>query len=196
MNGDKMNPQMGRYRPALCFYHANGKGTGSAVKLNLHPAFDDVAGCIMLTIANQMTVSDRRGPNPRFATFDWERAICVKLDFDDLSRILQVLRGECETINEGKGLYHRSARWTTGIRLGHIIEPVAGYVLDICRKAATEGEGESRARILFNAAEALGLCEAISGAMCLVGFGIPMLYSQNAGVRSAETGGVRNAAAA
>ena len=49
-------PALGSIRPSLCFYHANPKGTGSAVKMNLHPAHDYTDGCIMLKIANQMTV--------------------------------------------------------------------------------------------------------------------------------------------
>ena len=31
-------------RPTLTMYHPNGKGTGSAIRLELHPAHDDIAG--------------------------------------------------------------------------------------------------------------------------------------------------------
>ena len=163
-----------RYRPNLCFYHANQKGTGSAVKMNLHPAHDNVDGCIMMSIANQRTVGDRNGPTPTFPTFDWEGAIHVKLDFGDLTQVLQVFRGECESINDGKGLFHRSAKASTSIRLAHRLEPVPGYVLDVCRKQNGGGADETRAWMLFGDAEALGLQEAIAGSMYLISFGIPI----------------------
>ena len=186
---------LGQYRPSLAFYRASPKGTGSAVKMNLHPAHDDVDGSIMLTIANQLTVGNRMGPNPTFPTFDWENAITVKLDFNDLTQILQVLRGETESINEGKGLYHRSPRGATGIRFYHLIDPVPGYALDISRKAGKEGE-ETRAHFLFGPAEALGICEAIAGAIYIVAFGIPMLVPHDTTAYKATTKAMRHAAAA
>ena len=186
---------LGQYRPNLAFYRASAKGTGSAVKMNLHPAHDDVDGSIMLTIANQMTVGNRMGPNPTFSTFDWEKAMTVKLDFNDLTQILQVLRGETESINEGKGLYHRSPRGATNIRLSHLVDPVSCYALDISRKTSKEGE-ETRAHFLFGSAEALGICEAIAGAMYIVAFGIPMLVPHDTAAYKSEAKAIRHAAAA
>ena len=173
---DKSQQQViGRYRPNLCLYHANAKGTGSAIKMNLHPAHDNTDGCIMLTIANQMTVGNRLAPQPTFATFDWDNAICVKLDFGDLTQLLQVMRGECESVSDGKGLYHRSHQAATSVRFSHRLEPVPGYLLEICRKPIG-GEGdERRACFAFSPAEALGVCEAVTGALSIVAFGIPML---------------------
>lgn len=169
------NPaRIGAFRPKLAFYHPNGKGTGCAVNMTLHPAHDDVAGSIMLSVANQNVIGDRRGPKPTFARFDWENSIKVKLDFSDLCKILQVLRGECESIDDGRGLYHQSVKATTRIAFRHLTEPVHGYAMEFYR-VPVGGENETRAYVLFNASEALGLCEAISGAMCFIGFGIPML---------------------
>ena len=186
---------LGQYRPNLAFYRASTKGTGSAVKMNLHPAHDDTDGCIMLTIANQKTVGNRMGPNPTFPTFDWENAITVKLDFNDLTQILQVLRGETESINEGKGLYHRSPLGMTGIRFSHMVDQVSGYALDVSRKAGKDGE-EIRAHFLFNSAEALGICEAVTGAMYIVAFGIPMLVPHDTSAYKSEAKAMRHAAAA
>jgi len=178
--------RVGQFRPNMCFYHANPKGTGSAVKMNLHPAHDTTDGCVMLTIANQKSIGDRRAERPTFPTFDWENAICVKLDFNDLTQILQVFRGECESINEGKGLYHVSSRGATSIRLAHLVEPVSGYMLDICRKANRGDDDGVRARFLFGTAEALGLCEAIAGSLYLICFGIPMLVPHDTSAYRAE----------
>ena len=160
-------------RPSLAFYHPNGKGTGSAVRLELHPAHDRTSGSIWLTAANQMTIGDRRGANPTFPRFDWEGRIVVKLEFDDLCKMLQVFRGECEDIGEGRGIYHRSATATTKIVLRHLVEPIPGYSLELYR-TPTAGE-EMRARFFFNPGEALGLSEAIAGSMSVICFGIPVV---------------------
>ena len=185
---------LGQYRPNLAFYRANPNGTGCAVKMNLHPAHDDTDGCIMLTMANQLTVGNRMGPNPTFPTYDWEHAIKVKLDFDDLTQVLQVLRGETESINEGRGLYHSSPRGVTRIRLSHPVNPVPGYALDISRETAKEGE-KTRAHFLFGSAEALGICEAIAGSIYIVAFGIPMQVPHDTAAYKSEAKAMRHAAA-
>ena len=197
MNNDTgKQQQVGRFRPNLCFYRANAKGTGSAVRMNLHPAHDDTDGCIMLKIANQMTVGNPTGPNPTYATFDWENAITVKLDFSDLTQFIQVLRGECESINGDKGLYHRAPCGQTSIRLRHIVEPVAGYLLELYRSSRRGGAEDAHAHMLFSPAEALGICEVITGSLYLVAFGIPMVIPHDTSAYEAENRGTRNAAAA
>ena len=184
----------GTYRPKLAFFHATPKGTGCAATMELHPAHDDTDGCIMLTVANQMTIGNRMGPNPTFPRFDWENRICVKLDFGDLCAMLQVLRGECESINGDHGLYHRNAKAATKIQLRHLVDPVSGYSLELYRTPAGSGE-ESHAHLLLNSAEALGLCESIAGAMYLVSFGIPMLVPHDTSEYRARAREVRDAAA-
>ena len=191
----KKAPPCGLYRPKLTMYHANAKGTGCAVSMELHPAHDRTDGCIMLRAANQMTIGDRRGPNPTFPRFDWESAISVKLDFSDLCKILQVFRGECESIEDDRGLYHRSPRATTRIVLRHLVDPISGYSLDLYRTPVA-GDGELRAHFLFSPAEALGLCESIAGSLSVITFGIPMLVPHDTAVYEAEVREMRNASAA
>ena len=123
---NKTMPPPVTYRPKLAFYHASPKGTGCAATLELHPAHDDVDGSIWLCAANQMTIGNRMGPNPTFPRFDWENRICVKLDFNDLCAMLQVFRGECESLEDGRGLFHQSPRGTTKIVLAHSVEPKQG----------------------------------------------------------------------
>ena len=185
----------GRYRPALKMYHPNGKGSGSAIELRLHPAHDNVDGCLMLRIANQCAVGDRRGPTPTFARFDWENAICVKLDFGDLCRILQVMRGESESVEGERGLYHQTAQMTTKILFRHVIEPVPAYMLDIFRTPRGGGDA-SHAHFSFTQSEAVGLCDAISGSMAVVSFGIPMLVPHDTSAYRAAQRGMRDASAA
>ena len=186
---------IGRYRPALTFYHPNGKGTGGAVEMKLHPAHDNVDGSIMLRIANQCAAADRRGPNVTYARFDWENAICVKLDFNDLCRMLQVFRGECESIEGDLGLFHQTARATTKIQLRHMVDPVSGYSLEVYRNFREGGAG-THGHILLTAAEATGLCEAIAGSMSVVCFGIPMLVAHDTSAYEAQEREFRNASAA
>lgn len=190
----KTTPPPGTYRPKLAFYHANAKGTGCAVSWALHPAHDLTDGSIWLRAANQMTVGNRMGPNPTFPRFDWENPICVKLGFGDLCAFLQVFRGECESINGERGLYHRSPAGSTCIKLRHLVEPVQGYSLELYRTPAGGGE-ESSAHILLSPAEALGLCESIAGSMYLVSFGIPMLVSHDTSDYRAQAKELCNVAA-
>ena len=192
---NKTMPPPGTYRPKLAFYHASPKGTGCAATLELHPAHDDVDGSIWLCAANQMTIGNRMGPNPTFPRFDWENRICVKLDFSDLCAMLQVLRGECESVNGDHGLYHRTAKAATKIQLRHQVDPVSGYSLELYRTPAGGGE-ESHAHLLLSSAEALGLCESIAGAMYLVSFGIPMLVPHDTSAYQAAARDMRHAVAA
>ena len=160
-------------RPALTMYHPNGEGTGSAIRLELHPAHDDTAGSIMATFATQLTIGDRLGAVPVYPRFDWEGAITVKLDFTDISKMLQVFRGEFESLEDGRGLFHKSTRGTTKITLRHIVEPINGYMLEVYRK--TSGSEDSNARIFLSPYEALGLATAIESSMGVICFGIPMI---------------------
>ena len=165
-----MDTKIKTYRPSLALYRANANGTGSAMKMELHPAHGDTAGCIMVTLASQKTVGDYRGPNPVYPSFDWENAICVKLDFIDLSKMLQVFRGECESIEEGRGLVHRSPKGLTYIKLAHLIEPIPGYRIEVmlCDGVMIV---EKRA-IILAPYEALGLTAAIESSLGVLCFGV------------------------
>ena len=160
------------FRPRLAIYHANAKGTGCAIKMELHPAHGMTDGSIFCTFAAQKTVGNRLGPNPTFPTFDWDGAITVKLAFDDLTKIQQVFRGECESINGDHGLWHRTAMGNTKIVLRHLIDPVPGYAFEVFFCPADGGE-ERRWLFLLQPSEALGISEVISGSMYLVAFGVP-----------------------
>ena len=159
------------YRPALTLYRANAKGTGSAMKMELHPAHGQTGGSIMMSLASQKTVGDYRGPNPIYPTFDWENAICVKLDFIDLSKMLQVFRGEYESIEEGRGLVHRSPSGLTYIKLAHLIEPIPGYKLDV--KLCNGVVIVEQRSIMLAPYEALGLTAAIESSLGVICFGMP-----------------------
>lgn len=182
------------YRPKLSFYHPNAKGTGAAMELELHPAHDDTDGSVWVRMANQLTIGDRNGPTPVYPRFDWENALTIKLDFNDLTKMLQVFRGECETIEDGMGLCHLSPRGSTKIMLRHLVEPKPGYMFEVYRNA--RGAEDSNARIFLFTNEALGLAAALESSMGVICFGIPMVIPRNTTAYRNATREMRNAPAA
>lgn len=150
-------------RPTTTICHANMRDTGTALRLELHPARTDSNGSILATIAQQSSTTP--------ASFDWDNAIIVRFDLLELAKILQVFRGQYESINDGKGFYHRTINGFTVVRLYHRIEPIGGYVLDVSHKPLV---GET-VRLVFSMTydEAFALAEAIDHAMLYVAFGVP-----------------------
>ena len=162
-----------QYGPSMTFYHANAKGTGGALSLGRIPATLEEEGCLMARFANQLTVGNRQGPEPVYPRFDWENKIVVKLNFNDLCKMIQVFRGECEAMGEeGKGLYHRASGMVTRINLQHLLEPKPGYSFEVYRTKTT-GE-ELRSRVFLSTDEATGICRIIEDSLALICFGSPM----------------------
>lgn len=159
------------FRPALNFYHPNAKGTGCAVSFELHPARDKTAGCIFAVFAPQKTIGNRNETERTMPTFDWKNKMCIKLEIPDLAQMLQVFRGEYESLADGKGLYHVSASGSTVIRLERRLEPIAGFAFDISRKT-TDGESR-RSAIFFTGSEALAFSLAVEQSLGQLAFGIP-----------------------
>lgn len=155
---------------AWTIYHPNGKGTGSAVKMELHPAHGVVAGSMFVTLAPQKTIGERTAESIIAPMFDWNRAICLKMDIVELTQIIQVLRGCQESIEDGKGLFHRSTEASAVIKFEHRIEPVPGYMLDVCKRP-TDGE-LTRVSFFFRPVEAATLGLALEGSMVELAFGI------------------------
>lgn len=151
--------------PAMKLYHANAMGTGTALCLELHPAGPDADGFILTTIAQQ------KSPMPE-PTFDWENAIAFRLGILDLSKVLQVLHGWHESIDEGKWLYCRTDNGCTVVRLTNRIETVSGYVLDVFHRP-NEGEEIVSMHFALTESEAFALAEVIEQAMLPVAFGVP-----------------------
>lgn len=176
------------YRPRLSFYHANGKGTGSAVRFEVVPASGDRDGSVFLTLAQQKSVatgSAEQG-NRQHATFDWTNRMIVKLNFSDLCQLLPVFKGQAVTVAEGKGLYHDSRNTTTLINLTRQSEPYTGLALEVSRRSKAESEPAVRTRIVFNAAEAFGLGAVLEQVLGLLAFGVPNEAFYNASPAHAE----------
>lgn len=178
--------QNSEFRPSLNFYHANAKGTGCAVKFELHPAHDRTDGSIFMSLARQLTVGERTNGRQTFPRFDWENKLVVKLDFSDLSKMLMVFRGECENLEDNKGLFHSAPGHSTRICLRHLLEPIQGYSLEVYRSYKGAEGRESGAHIILYPHEALGLCESIAGAMAVISFGIPQVIPHDVSTYTAE----------
>ena len=140
--------------------------------MKLRPADATQDGFIVVSFANQMTVGNPTGDNPTFPRFDWENRVDVVLDFNDLCAILQVLRGETESIREGRGIFHKYNECCQKIQMCHLIDPVCGYSFEVFETTANGGE-EKRAHMLLSPSESLGIHESISGSMHLIAFGSP-----------------------
>ncbi len=169
------------YRPRLSFYHANGKGSGSAARFEVVPAGGDREGAVYLTLAQQKSVasgSSAQG-NRQHATFDWGGRVTVKLNFGDLCQMLLVLRGQAANVAEGKGLYHDSRGMTTVINLNRNDDTHPGVTLDISRRSKDEAGQACRTRISFNSAEAFGLGAVLEQALGAVAFGNGAVTSLN-----------------
>lgn len=162
------------FRPRLTFYHANGKGTGSAAQFEVVPACGTRDGVIYMTLASQKSVAGLDDQGKRtYAGFDWQNRVIVKLNFSDLCQMLLVLRGLSASIADGKGLYHDSRNMTTIINLNRQTEPFAGVVLDVSRKAKEGGDEPVRVRIVLKDAEVYGLGTVLEQSLGVIAFGVP-----------------------
>lgn len=186
--------QQMRYRPSLAFYHPKPTGAGSALKLELHPAHDQTDGSIWATIAPQISKANFSAPTPIYARFGWENAIVTKLDFSDLTQMLMVFRGETESIEDGMGLIHKTARATTRILLRHVCDMKDGYSLEFYR--TTADHTESSAYIFLTRNEAVGLVAAIESSFGVICFGIPTVLQRDTSAYRAAQREIRNAPAA
>lgn len=165
-----------------CYYHANAKGTGSAVALSLRPASvtsDGVVcpGSVCIEMAPQKTVPSYANGVHTFATFDWDQCIVVKLGRDDLSQIIQVLRGMRENVCDGKGLFHRSQSASIVIKFNHYIDPYPCYMLSVSKKFTSSGETRS-CFFSFNMDESLALMLSLEQSLMYVCMGIPEVVSK------------------
>ena len=162
-------------RATIC--HANARGTGSAIRFELHPARGRVAGHIFVDVARQKSVASMQGEVPTFATFDWENKICCKMGLGDLAQMLMVFRGMQESIQDGKGLFHRSAKANTVIKFNHQIEPNPGYMFSVSCKPF---DGELRdAFFVFRPEEAVWFSAALETSMSVLAFGVPTATAES-----------------
>lgn len=154
----------------LKLYHPTCRGTGCAIGLELHPATAEQEGSIILEMAHQAKAEDYKAQGGKVEMFDWSDTVCVRLGFNELTKVLQVFRGETESVEGERGLMFGDPKVTRRMMLSHVVEPCCGYSLEVILYPEVDGGKYS---ILLTNAEALGICEAIVGAMVWVAFGDP-----------------------
>lgn len=152
--------------------HANGRGTGARLEMELHPAREAMPGYMFFTIRRQLFVTNESNEFvPNVFDSDPAHEVVFKLSCSELSEVLMVFRGMRESIADGKGLFHRSVSAVKVIRFSHMIEPRPGYLLEVSKKP-TGGELVT-ANITLTEGEALYLSLAIEASMSMLVFGVP-----------------------
>ena len=148
----------------LTFAHPNLKNTGSAVKFELHPAEDGREGHIAMWIAPQKENTDTKF----YASFDWDKAIFIRLPILDIAGMLEVFRGYRESLADNKGFFHVYANRNVNIRMEHRLEPCPLYYFSISQKM-----GDERRQITFGftMCEALVLSEVFTSSLVRMAFG-------------------------
>lgn len=136
--------------------HQNAKGTGAMMEMAYRPATDGVEGCLYIGLSPQCN-----------SVFDMSEKIRYKLTPIEAAEILQVLRGECESIRDGKGLCYRSDGISVRLQFRHVIEPVLGYSLELYESM----ERERTCSIFLSYSEALVMSYAIEHALAPMVFG-------------------------
>lgn len=94
----------------------------------------------------------------------YDEPISTTLIYEDMALILMVLQGREESILNGKGLYHQYVHHAVRILFRHVIEPVAGYELEII-DGKNDGSECRRAKIMLQTQDALALSYGIQGVL-------------------------------
>lgn len=151
-------------------YHANGKGTGCAIKIELHPAHDEVDGSVFVRFAPQKTVGSVANGTHVYPTFDWDNALTLRLVIGEIASMIEVFRGVTESIADGKGLFHRTRDANIVFRMEHRIEPCPGYRISVSRRLV-ESEELREAAIILTPTEAFAIALALESSMSRIAFG-------------------------
>lgn len=155
----------------LAIMHPNMKNTGVALKMEMYPAHDGIEGSIIMRIAAQKTVGEiEEGAYYKPPTFDWENQTTIKLSMLEVVQFMEVFRGVNMSINEGRGLFHRTPSGNYVIALEHRIEPTPGYVLTISVKSNSDG-GSRRYSIMFTPTESILIYEVFQASLARMAFG-------------------------
>ena len=151
-------------------YHANGKGTGCAINIELHPAHDETDGSVFIRFASQKTVGSDSDGTRTYPTFDWPNAITTRLTIVEIASVLEVFGGVKESIEDGKGFFHRSERAALVFRMEHRIEPCSGYWIETSRRLVDTDETQT-AGIFLTPSEAYAIALALESSMSRIAFG-------------------------
>lgn len=162
-------------------YHPNGRGTGSALRLEprLNRDGNDRYNCFFLEMAAQKSMASRKDQGVTPATFDWSNKITVKLNFLDLAEILTVLEGRADKVGgERNGLYHATRSGNTLISLVRNTDQRI-YHLSLSHKKSGDAQPR-KVGITLSETEATGLRCLIQTGLFYVTFSALMSNGTNA----------------
>lgn len=145
-------------RGRVAFYHPNGKGTGTAlqVELRISRNGEDRYNCMFFEMARQKTAAVKTENGRKPATFDWESKVTVKLEFTDICELLTVLEGKADHAGGAHdGIYHEAGNANAIIAFKRNTEP-PGYLFGISKRTKA-GEPLFRGQLVLGEAEAIGL---------------------------------------
>lgn len=141
-------------------YHDNTRGTGTAVNIVMS------LGALVFDVARQDPNVERYLPHDgRFvSSFDWGDSQPFRLNVIDASKMLQVLRGCAESVNDGKGICHKTHTSFINVRFTHVVDPVPGYRFVGVVKSSVKDEPDVR-EFFFTVDEGFALSIALEGAI-------------------------------
>ena len=136
----------------LKIFRPNSKWTGALLRVALTDR-----GNIKFSIYPQMQ-SDGIG----IPGFSKEDGVSFIVDWRDLAEMLMVFRGECESLEDGKGILCIHKDGWSKIMLRNVIEPMHHYALDIYD---SRSDVERHWDFQLSLPEALGLSLIIEGVL-------------------------------
>lgn len=134
----------------ITLYRPNAKGTGAKARF----VTETDGGLLSIELMPQKTVA-------AIPTFDMTKKSSITLQALDLAEMLMVLRGERESIADGKGIYVVKPGVTCCLQFSHVIEPTCGYNLTVA--TSFSDWIVYRNSIFLGMSEALFLSLAIEG---------------------------------
>lgn len=140
-------------RESITILHPNSIGAGRALEVY---RISEVPTDIMFRIFPQKE-SDDEYPN-----YNAECSVGFTADWRNLSEILMVFRGECESLGDGRGISYTSDHGWSKLMLRHVIEPVHCYMLEIYE---SRSDVERHWDFQLSVTEALGLSLIIEGVL-------------------------------
>lgn len=158
-----------KFGQKLSIYHPSGSGNGAALSLEprVNRLDSDNYNCFFLEMALQKTGPSKDGDKRIPATFDWEKKLTVKLDFNDICELLAVLEGRIEKAGGAKnGIFHQNGNGSTIISLQKAEK--GGYYIGLSKK--TNDGVATRVGLLLSDAEAIGLRSVFQSGLFFITF--------------------------
>ena len=174
MNQETENSAQTQYvnQGCIAFYHANGKGTGAALRFEFKPPTGRRNGFFFMEMATQRSVGAGTRSERTPATFDWENKATVKLSFMDVCECLAVLRLKQTGLGvNDRGLYHVNGNVDTLITLRPGSER-PGFSFGISRRDK-QGHQLFKGYFMLSPTETIGLDAIFSASLFFMAFGQP-----------------------